>query len=347
MQKINGVVTALFTPMFQDGRIDFRTLEAVVDYNAAHKVGVLSAGTTSESPTIHHEQEQVDQLVLSRAKEKVSVVIGAGTYDTEHSVELTRRAVGDGADATLHVMGYYNKPSQRGVMDYFSRVAEVDPTIPVIMYHIPGRGGAEYLPQTIVALAQRHPNINGLKEASGGDAAINSARSVRSLADRYNLDFAIMSGDDDLTFRMVTGLDIRGDGVISVMSNLLPHLYARLVESSREGSPEAQELNEALGHLNRIVGMKVRDYVEIDGDEHQITDTYRNPQSVKTAAYILGMTPELGFRSPMMQMPEDGVRQVGNALWQVFAATDGESFRPLQEFFRPTPSVSDRLMRFR
>lgn len=344
MLKIDGVVTALFTPMFPDGRIDFETLRALTDYNIAHVVGVLSAGTTSESPTIHKEQEEIDKIVANRAKGKVPVVIGAGTNDTSHSEEITKRAIDNGADATLHVMGYYNKPSQQGVIDYFSRISRVNPSVPVIMYHIPGRGGAEYLPETIAALARMHPNINGLKEASQN--SLDIAERVRGITDKYGLDFTIMSGDDDKTYDMITG-NARGDGVISVMSNLLPHMYAKLVRLCREGSAEAQTLNEMLGPLNKIVGMKVGDLIEVNGARQEFTDTYRNPQPVKTAAYILGMIPELGFRSPMMQMPEGGFRDVGRALWKVHEDTGGEAFSPLQEFFRPNPSVSDRLMKYR
>ena len=343
MLKINGVVTALFTPMFSDGKIDYRSLESLIDYNVTNKVGVLSAGTTSESPTIPKEQERIDNIVVSRAQGKVPVIIGAGTNDTEHSVNLTKRAIGNGADATLHVMGYYNKPTQRGVVDYFDRIAAISPINAVIMYHIPGRGAAEYRPEVIAALACDHPNINALKEASPKN--VEFATEVRKLMDQYGIDFSIMSGDDDATFRMIR--EARGDGVISVMSNLLPHMYSKLVIHAREGNPEAAALNQTLEPLNKIVGMKARDQVEINGKVYEFEDTYRNPHSVKTAAFILGITPHLGFRSPLTRMPEEGVRTVGRALWQVYEATDGEAFRPLQEFFRPIPNVGDRLMQFR
>ncbi|MDI6720947.1 MAG: dihydrodipicolinate synthase family protein [Candidatus Aenigmarchaeota archaeon] len=341
MEKITGLVTALFTPMFFNGRIDWKSLEALVEFQSNHNAGVLSGGTTSESPTIQDVQEEIDKLVIATAI-GVPVVIGAGTYDTVHSLELTRRAVGNGADATLHVMGYYNKPSQRGVIDYFCEVAEAGPDTPVIMYHIPGRGAAEYLPETIVFLATEYKNINGIKEAS--QSSIEVAKKVRELADEHNVGISIMSGDDDKTYQMMADSAIRGNGVISVMSNLAPHMYAKLVELCEEGKlEEAEKLNNILTPLNKIVGMKVEDYVMIGGKTYNFIDTYRNPQTVKISAYILGMMPELGFRSPMIEMPDNGIEAVGKALLQVYDATDGEAFMPIQVFFSPSPSVGDRL----
>ncbi len=349
MRTIDGLVTALFTPMSTGGTIDCNSLQKLVEYQVAHGAGVLSAGTTGESPTLHDEQETIDRRVVSIAKGRVPVVIGAGTNDTMHSIELTERAVDNGADATLHVMGYYNKPSQRGVMDYFDEVARIDEDVPVIMYHIPGRGAAEYMAEVMVYLANQHENINGLKEA--GLTPLETAKRVRELTNKYHgdfsiSDFSIMSGDDDKTFAMMTG-EADGDGVISVMANLLPNMYRELVRLCTTNSYDAGKLNDVLSPLNSIVGMKVPDYVSIEGERYDFTDTYRNPQPVKTAAYILGMTPELGFRAPMVRMPTTAERDVGRALWRVYEATDGRAFEPLQAFFKPSPNVADRLIAYR
>ena len=342
MKQIKGVVDALMTPMFADGSIDWESTEALIDFTTGHGVGQLSAGTTSESPTIQDEQERIDKLVVKRAKGNVPVIIGAGSNDTAHAVKLTKRAVDNGADATLHVMGYYNNPSQRGVIDYFDQIVAAAPDTPVVMYNIPGRGAAAYHPSVIVHLAKRHANINGLKEASPDAIAV--ARDVRRLADAYSVDISILSGDDDRTYEM------NEDGVVSVMANLVPSMYQEMVQYMHAGDMKAAgELNEILRPLNNIVGIKTTDSVPINvnGVPYDFPDTYKNPQPVKVAAYLLGMTPELGFRSPMVTPPRDIEYRVGHALVQVYEATDGEAFRDLETHCKPYPNVERRLAPYR
>ena len=140
------------------------------------------------------------------------------------------------------------------------------------------------------------------------------------------------------------------DGVVSVMANLVPSMYKKMVQYMHAGDMKAAgKLNEILRPLNNIVGIKTADSVPISGNgmPDDFPDTYKNPQPVKVAAYLLGMTPELGFRSPMVIPPRDIEYRVGHALVRVYDATDGEAFRDLETHFKPYPNVETRLAAYR
>lgn len=346
--QFQGAITALITPMYEDGRVHQKDLRKLVEYQLANGAeGFVVAGTTGESPTLHDEQRFINSKVIDIVDGKVPIIVGTGTYDTNLSAKLTEEAKHDGASATLHVMGYYNRPSQLGVIDYFDKVAQVAPEMPLIMYNIPPRGAAEYKPETMIYLAKKHPNIIGVKEASGGETAIATARKTRELADKHGLpNFLITSGDDDLTYALMSDLTIRGDGVISVMANLLPTPYMwlthRLLASSTK---EGQELNEILAPLNGMVGVKDSYTITIDGISYEIAnDSFRNPAPVKTAAYILGMIESPVARSPLVQMTRKAVEEVGRRLAKVYQSNPN-FFVPIREYFKV--DVSKRLEPYR
>lgn len=336
-REFQGTITALITPMYEDGRVHQKDLRKLVEYQLANGIdGIVVAGTTGESPTLHDEQRIINSRVIDIVDGKVPVIIGTGTYDTNLSEKLTEEAEHDGASATLHVMGYYNRPSQLGVIDYFDKVAQVAPELPVIMYNIPPRGAAEYKPETMVYLAKNHPNIIGVKEASGGEVAIATARKTRELADRHELpNFLITSGDDDLTYTLMSDPTIRGDGVISVMANLLPRSYMWLTRRLLAGSTkEGQELNEILAPLNGMVGVRDSYTISIDGVKYEIAnDSFRNPAPVKAAAYILGMIESPAVRSPLVTMTKSAMENVGRRLAKVYQVNPN-LFIPIREYFK-------------
>lgn len=347
MRKFQGAITAHIVPLYEDGRVHWGDLRNLLGYQVSNEInGILVGGTTGQSPTLHKEQEDINRTAIKIVERRVPVVVGTGTYDTEFSEEATRRAWLDGADATLHVMGYYNKPPQLGVIDYFDKIAQAT-TIPVIMYNIPPRGAAEYKPETMVHLAQRHANIIGVKEASG-EPAVEIAKRTRELAGVYGLsEFLILSGDDDKTYVLGSDPNIRGDGVISVMSNLLPHVYARFTRLFLDDNTveEAEELNRVLSPLNGMVTVKDTYTIKIGNDEYRIeNDSFRNPAPVHAAAYILGMIGSPQLRSPLVTMTSRAVEDVGRRLAKVYDEAP-EFFDPIRSHFRS--DVGKRLEPYR
>lgn len=330
VERFEGVISALPVPFHENGEIHWHNLDKWCDYQFQNGVsGLVVGGTTGESPTLHHEQEMINRRVIKLlARTELPVIVGAGDYDTRTAVERTLRAFDAGAHATLHVMGYYNKPPQRGVMDYFDRVAQAA-LLPVIMYNIPPRGAAEYKPQTMIELAMRHENIIGVKEASGAPA-VDVAKETRRLAAEAGMDrhrFKILSGDDDKTYGLMVDPAIKGVGVISVMGNLLPHAYAELVDHLFRGDvTSAGDVNLRLAPLNGMVGVTVHD------DAIGSTDTFRNPAPVKAAAYLLGMIQNPTVRSPLVELPGAGYEEVGKRLAAVYA-TSPEWFKPIEKFY--------------
>ncbi|MBI4018328.1 MAG: dihydrodipicolinate synthase family protein [Candidatus Aenigmarchaeota archaeon] len=335
LQKFEGAISALPVPFHPDGRINWYELDRWVDYQLQNRInGFVVGGTTGESPTLHREQGMINKRVIKRVRSSgrdVPVIVGAGDYDTATAVQRTLEAFEDGADATLHVMGYYNKPPQIGIRRrYFDPVSEAAHNLPIIMYNIQPRGAAEYKPSTMIELAKAHPNIIGVKEASGA-TALDVAKTTRQHArdagfDRHS--FKILSGDDDKTYALMSDPEIEGVGVISVMSNLLPGEYQRFAEFVHDGKYNSQEtLLVCLEPLNGMVGLTAFD--DRIGEE----DTFRNPIPVKAAAYLLGMISSPAVRPPLDELPEDGYQEVGRRLASAYLRTP-DSFDTLGRFFR-------------
>jgi len=205
-----GAMVALITP-FQDGEIDFETLDELIEFQLENSIdAIVPVGTTGESPTLSHdEQKKVIERVVNVVGGHAPVIAGAGSNSTAEAIELTVFAKKVGADATLQVTPYYNKPTQGGFYEHFKAVAEaVD--LPMVLYNIPGRCGAGMTPETIARLAEVE-NIVAVKEASG---SLDQASEVAS-----RCDITIISGDDSLTLPLAS---IGGKGVISVVANIVP-----------------------------------------------------------------------------------------------------------------------------
>lgn len=218
---MNGIITALTTPMFGDGTINVAKLRSTIDFQISSGVSaIVVAGTTGEVSTLSFDEHlKVIGLAKRYSRGRVPIIAGAGSNSTGEAIELAKQSKRLGADATLQVVPYYNKPTQSGLYSHFKRIAEsVD--IDIILYNVPNRTGTSLLIETVQKLSEV-PNIIGLKESSSH--LIRNFRTITMIKKKRR--FIILSGDD-LTFE---GLVLMGgDGVISVLSNLLPHKMVEL-----------------------------------------------------------------------------------------------------------------------
>ena len=215
-----GVATALVTPMTAAG-VDYETLGRLIDWQIDEGVNALViAGTSGEGSTLSDdEHREVLRYSAQRVAGRVPVIAGAGSNDTAYAIDLTRCACEVGCDAMLLVTPYYNKATQRGLIESFTAIADAS-TKPCILYNVPSRTGCNLLPQSCAALAE-HPNIVGVKEASGNISQIAELAALT----RGKLD--IYSGNDD---QIVPLLSLGGAGVISVVSNILPKKTVELCD---------------------------------------------------------------------------------------------------------------------
>jgi 4-hydroxy-tetrahydrodipicolinate synthase len=206
----SGAMVALVTP-FQDGEVDYETLDELVEFQVEHGIdAIVPVGTTGESPTLSYaEHKKVIERVVKAVAGKVPVIAGTGSNSTAEAIELTEFAKKVGADATLQVCPYYNKPTQEGMFQHFKAIAE-EVDLPMVLYNIPGRCGVGLTSQTVVRLAELE-NVVGIKEATG---SLDMASEIAT-----GCDLTILSGDDSLTLPIAS---VGGKGVISVVANIVP-----------------------------------------------------------------------------------------------------------------------------
>jgi 4-hydroxy-tetrahydrodipicolinate synthase len=267
-----GTYTAIVTPFKKDGSIDYISLKRLLDMQIKAGVdGVAPVGTTGESPTLdYQEHSTVIDFTVEHCKGRIKVIAGTGGNSTAEAVELTRHAMRSGADATLQVTPYYNKPNQEGLIRHFRAVADLG--LPVMLYNIPGRTGREIALDTVVKLA-KHPRIVAIKEA-GGDVDRVSAI-VRSCR------LTVLSGDDSLTLPMMA---VGARGVVSVASNVAPKEVVKMVRLALKGDfKEARKLHLKLYRL----------FCDL------FIDT--NPIPVKAALAMMGLIEEI-YRLPLCEM---------------------------------------------
>ncbi len=270
-----GALVALVTP-FQDGEIDWRTLDELIDFQLEGGIdGIVPVGTTGESPTLSHdEHKKVIERVVKSAGGKIPVIAGAGSNSTAEAIDLAAYARKVGADATLQVDPYYNKPTQEGFYQHFKAVAE-EVDLPIVLYDIPGRCGAGMTPDTIVRLAEVE-NIVALKDATG------KLDHVSEVATRCDL--TILSGDDSLTLPMAS---VGGKGVISVVANIVPADVKAMTDLILEGDlVSARQWHNKLFTLCR-----------------NLLSLATNPIPIKAAMSMLNMASE-EMRLPMTAMEE-------------------------------------------
>ena len=272
-----GAYTAIVTPFAVDGTIDEAALQALIEAQIEGGIdGLVPVGTTGESPTLSHEEHnRVVELTVKFVNGRCKVIAGTGSNSTDEAIQLTQEAKRAGADATLQVVPYYNKPTQEGLYQHFRAVAEQG-GLPVIIYDIPGRTGVGVSIDTIVRLRRDLPaGIVGLKEATGTTERISPLRAL------LGNDFSILSGDDSLTLPMMS---VGADGVISVASNILPRQVRDMVHAALDGNfAGARELHVSLSPVFKDL------FIET------------NPIPVKAALAMAGRVQEI-YRLPLTPM---------------------------------------------
>ncbi|CAN5523928.1 4-hydroxy-tetrahydrodipicolinate synthase [soil metagenome] len=222
-----GVTVALITP-FKSGVVDWDDLGRLVDWHCEQGTNALApCGTTGESPTLDHEEnERVVAFVCERAAGRLNIMAGTGSNSTSEAIRMTKAAKASGANGTLQVGPYYNKPTQEGYYRHFAAIADAT-DLPIVIYNIPGRTGSNILPETMARMAESHPTIVAVKEATG---SLDQASQIAALTD-----LTLLSGDDSLTLPLMS---IGGQGVVSVVGNIVPKDMMALVQAFKAGKYE-------------------------------------------------------------------------------------------------------------
>ena len=282
-----GVNTALITP-FKDGKIDKAALVSIVNWQIEQGVhGLVPVGTTGESPTLSHEEhDEVIEITVAEAEGRVPVIAGAGSNNTFEAVRLAKHAEKVGADAVLIVSPYYNKPTQMGLEAHFTSIANELSSIPLIIYDIPGRSIVS-VEDTLLAKLAEHKNIVGIKDATG-----DAGRPAR-LCNLIGEDFCQLSGDDATAFSYLAS---GGHGMISVVSNIAPKLYADMYNAFTNG-----ELKTGMAINKKLMPL------------HDGLFCEASPGPVKYAAERLGLC-NSEVRLPLVSVSANAKRVVDSAL---------------------------------
>ena len=282
----SGAFTALVTP-FRNGEVDVEALEGLVEFQIQHGIhGLVPCGTTGETPAMREEEDRlVINTVVRVARGRVPIVAGSGSNSTDMAIKYTRMAQEEGADGSLQVAPYYNKPTQEGLYRHFAAIAE-STELPLVLYNIPGRTGVTISAETMARLAEI-PNIVGVKDST---LSMNIVADVIALCGE---DFDVLSGDDPMTLPLIA---LGGRGVISVASNVAPGAVSEMVRALVEGDRErGRELHYQLLPLFRAL------FVET------------NPIPVKTAASLLGLCSD-EMRLPLVPMEGENLRVLQETL---------------------------------
>ena len=247
MQALKGSLVALVTPMMPNGDVDYVALENLIDWHIEKGTnGIVSVGTTGESATVNiKEHLEVINHTVKYVNSRIPVIAGTGANSTSEAIELTMESKQIGADFSLLVTPYYNKPNQRGLIQHYTKVAnEVD--LPQILYNVPSRTACDLKPSSVKILSE-HKNIIGIKEAVGDPKRIDDLIQISS----NNEDFLLYSGDDPSFLSM---LKKGGDGVISVAANVVPEYISDICSSAFEEKFDiAEELDNKLSTLYELL----------------------------------------------------------------------------------------------
>ncbi len=283
--RIEGSIVAMVTPMHEDGSVDFDGTRRFVDWLIAEGTDALSVvGTTGESPTLSvDEHAEMIRVTCEQAAGRVPVVAGAGANSTAEAIELSKHAKSYGADATLQVVPYYNKPTQEGMYRHFRAIAEaVD--IPIVLYNVPGRTVADMSNETILRLAEI-PNIIAVKDATG-----NIARGL-DLLSRKPDDFQVFSGDDPTAVSLILA---GASGNITVVGNVAPKKMHEMCQAALKG-----DVKTAMALSRELLPLSQKLFIEA------------NPIPVKWALSQMGVVPG-GIRlplSPLADACKDAVKE--------------------------------------
>jgi 4-hydroxy-tetrahydrodipicolinate synthase len=280
-----GVITALVTPMKDNGDVDYAALEKLVEFHVEKKTdALLPCGTTGESPTLTHEEHiRVVETVIKAAADRIPVIAGTGSNSTREAVALTCAAQERKAAGALLITPYYNKPTQEGLYRHFKAIAE-EVEIPLILYNVPGRTARNLEPETVARLAEL-PNVVAVKEASGSLEQVNRLRQL--------CDIEVLSGDDSLTYPM---LALGATGVISVAANILPDRLGEMIRCFRNNDQRA-----GLAIHTELYPLMKGLFIET------------NPIPVKAAMEMLGRIPP-GIRLPLTPLADENRKVVRGLL---------------------------------
>jgi 4-hydroxy-tetrahydrodipicolinate synthase len=320
----SGCYTAIITPFAGDA-VDYDGLDRLVDFQTTNGInGVLAVGTTGESPALSwNEHNQIIERIAKQTRNKSLCIAGTGSNNTREAIEATRHAAQAGVDAVLLVDPYYNGPSSMEIRrEYVAPIAAAFPDLQVIPYVIPGRTGAQLLPEDLGLLSQKYKNVSSVKEATGNLANMKRTRTC------CGPDFTIFSGDDGMTYDMMTDPEINAGGVVSVISNIAPAAVVELVQLlASQQVEQAEALKNALTPLFGLVTVTTTEKTPFG----TVTARFRNPSAIKALMTILGM-PCGGCRRPLGRMTPSAIQVVLDAARKV-QATNPEILKPCAEFF--------------
>ena len=277
--ELRGAFTALSTP-FKDGEVDEPTYRDFIEWQIEQDIdGLVPCGTTGEAATMSHEEQgRVIKICVEQAKGRVPVIAGAGSNSTKEAIELTKMAKDAGADATLQITPYYNKPTPGGLVAHFKAIAEAA-RLPMVIYNVPGRTGLNCLPSTLKMIKDAVPEAIGVKEATGN---LCQGAEVVECCGR---DFKLLSGDD---FTALPLLAVGGVGVISVISNIMPKAMSAMCHAFFDKDHEkALELSLKMAPVNRAMFMET------------------NPIPVKTSLTMMGIFKDAQFRLPIVPLQDE------------------------------------------
>lgn len=276
-QNIQGSIVALVTPMFEDGSVDWKSLEKLVEWHVEQGTNaIVAVGTTGEPSTLSmSEHTQVIKEIIRVVNKRIPVIAGTGANSTHEAIELTKDAQALGADAALLVTPYYNKPTQEGLYQHFKTIATaVD--LPIILYNVPGRTGVDMSNDTVIRLADIK-NIIALKDATGDIAR------GKQLIDALNGRISVFSGDDETAVELIAQ---GAKGNISVTANVAPKIMSEMCAAALQKNQQlAQEINRKIANLNNILFCE------------------SNPIPVKWALHEMGLIGS-GIRLPLTPLAE-------------------------------------------
>ncbi|WP_330651624.1 4-hydroxy-tetrahydrodipicolinate synthase [[Clostridium] colinum] len=287
MSIFTGSGVAIVTPFKEDKTIDFQTFEKLINFQIENGTdAIIVCGTTGEPSTLTNEERfEVIKFCVEKVAKRVPVIAGAGSNNTKQSVELCKRCEQIGVDGLLIVTPYYNKTTQKGIINHYKILAE-SVNLPIIIYNVPSRTGLNMTPKTVLELS-KIDNIVGIKEASGN---ISQIVEIASICPK---DFYIYSGNDN---QILPILSIGGKGVISVMANIIPKDTHNIIEKFLNGEfEESKDLQLSVIELNNALFCEV------------------SPIPIKTALELMGYG-KAYFREPLVDMEEDDVIVLKNAM---------------------------------
>ena len=283
--------TAMITPFTEDNQINYPELERIINYLIDNGTDfIVACGTTSENPTMSTEEKmEVVRFTVEKAAGRVPVIAGTGDNETAYSIKMTHKAEENGANGIMLVTPYYNKPNQRGMYAHFKTIAK-ETNLPIMLYNVPGRTGANISAETTIALSKDVKNITCIKEASG------NLDQMGDIIENMHPDFIVYSGDDGLTLPL---LAIGGHGIVSVASHIVGNDMQLMIKAYEEGNLElAAKIHRALLPLVRALFAQP------------------NPSPIKYAMTKLGFDTS-NVRMPMMEMlPEE--KEAFDRIWDTY-----------------------------